>query len=541
MLILRRVGSLCAARDVRPFALSIALLCTVFYALLAGWGIPVRRALVLLLGVAAALVGGRSGSGGHALAVAALAIAVVEPWAIFEPGAQLSFAASAGLLYAARQVGEGDASSGPGAPSASAWGRRPSWRAVGLAWRAVVLTSATAFAATAPIAVAHGGVASPLALASNALLVPWTGLVLLPLSLAAAAVAALPESGLASDALGVAAHVAGWTLSTLVWAAQFAPRAGPASPPASWALLLAAGLALFTLSRRTLWARAALAMILALWLRAAPPASIEPLPPRLVALDVGLGDAILIQGERAAVLVDGGWASPGRADLGATVVVPALRALGVASLDLVVATHGDTDHQGGLRAVLREFPVSQLWLPPGGSLDPVFADLVAQARRRGVRIEERSGADAGVDLGDLHIVPLWPPSALRGSANDRSLVLRIDAAGLRVLLTGDLGGDAERALLDSGADLRSDVVKVGHHGSRASTSADFLQRVDARIALVSAPCGRRALPSGETLERLRAAGEAVWWTGRDGALFVGLGPEPVVWGWAERAKVGCTP
>ena len=107
-------------------------------------------------------------------------------------------------------------------------------------------------------------------------------------------------------------------------------------------------------------------------------------------------------------------------------------------------------------------------------------------------------------------------------------------------LRDNSGQPAERALLESGADLRSDILKVGHHGSRASASSDFLSAVGASVALVSAPCGRQSLPSAETMDRLKAAGDAVWWTGRDGALFVALAPELVVWGWAERAQSGCS-
>ena len=256
-------------------------------------------------------------------------------------------------------------------------------------------------------------------------------------------------------------------------------------------------------------------------------------------LDVGLGDAVLVQGVAASVLVDGGWASAGGVDLGDSIVVPALHALGVEALDLVVATHGDTDHQGGLRAVLRELPVARLWLPPGGARDTVFAELVALAAQRGVAVEERSAADAPVEVGDLRIAPLWPPVGWQGSRNDRSLVLRIEVAGRSVLLTGDLGGEAERALLDSSAGLRSDVVKIGHHGSRTSASSDFLRATDARVALLSAPCGRASLPSVDTLDRIRAAGPALWWTGRDGALFVQLGPELAAWGWAGQTDAAC--
>ena len=533
--VLRRLEPLCAVRDTRRLALAVALSCACGYALLAGWGLPVRRAVVLLVALAAALATRRVFSASHALAGAALLIAVAQPWAIFEPGAQLSFAASAALMLALRaERVEPDSNRVNGVT-------RVRWRALPMALHGVLWTSATAFLATAPIAVTHGGGASPVALAANALLVPLTGLILLPLALASAALASLPWEPVVDAGLRVAAGVAGPILSSIVWLAERGPEAGPVARPAGWALALAFALAATALCSRSLRARAVLAIALALWLRWAPSVAIEPAPPRVVALDVGQGDAVLVQGERAVALVDGGWAAPGLGDLGASTVVPALRALGVSSLDLVVASHGDTDHQGGLPAVLRAFPVARLWLPPGGVPDPVFAELVELASRRGVRIEERAQGDSEERIGDLRITPLWPPRDWRGSTNDRSLVLRIELAQRRLLLTGDLGGEAERALRESGADLRADVLKVGHHGSASSASPEFLRATGASVALVSAPCGRRSLPSPQTLARLRSAGQSVWWTGRDGALLVGLTSPMTVWGFAERPDGACAP
>jgi competence protein ComEC len=263
-------------------------------------------------------------------------------------------------------------------------------------------------------------------------------------------------------------------------------------------------------------------------LAAAPPSRLDPLPPRVVFLDVGAGDAVVVQGRRATVLVDGGRAFPGGVDVGRSVVVPALRALGVAQLDLVVASHADLDHRGGLPAVLSQLPVERVWLPPGGATDPPFAPVVAAASRLGAVVEEPALGDPALQVGDLLLEVLWPPrvGTEHWSANDRSLVLRVSLAaggGRRVLLTGDVEARAEAALVAGSASLAAEVLKLPHHGSRSSSTSALLSRVGAEIAVASAPRhGRLPLPHPAVLARVEAEGARVLWTGRDGAVLVAL-------------------
>jgi competence protein ComEC len=261
----------------------------------------------------------------------------------------------------------------------------------------------------------------------------------------------------------------------------------------------------------------------------------------LVALDVGQGDALLVQGRLGAVLVDAGPATPDGVDLGSRVVVPALAALGVARLDLLVVTHADLDHRGGVPAVLARVPVGALWLPYGAREDPGFAAVLAAAAARGVTVREQGAQGPPLQAGDLRVEPLWPPASARGgSRNDRSLAVRVSVGARHVLLPGDLEAPAEAALVASGVDLRADVLALAHHGSRTSSSPALLAAVAPDLALVSAPCfGRFGMPHPEVRARARALGSPVWWTGRDGALVVGLGERLHVWGWAGAAGPRC--
>ena len=399
-------------------------------------------------------------------------------------------------------------------------------------WRtsATLRTSATAIAATAPIVAWHGGGVSSAALAANWLALPWLGIAVLPAALAAAVAAALDLPG-AGALIRAAGALAAATVAALAWIARELPGLDRAAPAASW-WIASLALAAFGLAARATAVRVAVALALAALLAIAPPASISPAPPRLVVLDVGQGDAALVQGRRGAVLVDAG---PARDDFdaGARRVVPALRALGVARLDLIIATHADLDHRGGLPAVLRGVPVAELWLPFGALGDPGFADAIAAARASGTRVREVGRGSARRAVGELVVDPLWPPPvdtasfAQRaegerrpsGSRNQRSLVVRITAPGLRVLMPGDLDARAEAQLLALQRDVRADVLLLPHHGSRGSSSAAFLDAVAPRLAIASAPCRSRfGMPHPDVRARLAERAVPLAWTGRDGAL-----------------------
>ncbi|MBW2235756.1 MAG: DNA internalization-related competence protein ComEC/Rec2, partial [Deltaproteobacteria bacterium] len=487
-----------AARlDTRRPALALALGFAVAQALLAGFGVPVRRALLLLLAVAAEVLQRRPARRGAALAAAACVVMAFDPAALFSPGAQLSFAATAALVLA------------PGGLEGG--------------WRAGLRASATALLATAPLAALSLGVAAPAALLVNALAVPLTGLVLLPAALLSAAAIGLAPGAAPSAVLAAAAErMAAWALQLAEAGARAAPDA-TGTVPAYGALGLAVGLAWFGLTSPRTGVRLACAALSGLVLALAPPRPLAPPPPRVVFLDVGQGDAVLVQSSGAAILVDAGGAFPG-GDRGRDAVLPALAALGVERLDLLALTHADLDHRGGAPAILRGLPVARLWLPRGGRDAPGFAAVLHAARERGVPVVERGTGAAALDLDGLRVESLWPPPDAGWRGNDASLVLRVTAAGGRVLLPGDLSVDAERALVGSGADLRADLLLLPHHGSRTSSSAALLEAVGGVAAVVSAPClGRFRMPDPRVEERVRAYGYALWWTGRDGAVLAALG------------------
>jgi competence protein ComEC len=229
-------------------------------------------------------------------------------------------------------------------------------------------------------------------------------------------------------------------------------------------------------------------------------------------LDVGQGLAVLARTSSRALLYDAGPAFADT-DSGARVVVPAMRAAGLARLDLLVLSHEDGDHLGGALSVLESFEADAL----ASSLDPRHALNALSPAPRRCAAGERWEWD-GVRFEFLNP----EPGAIAAKRNNLSCVLHIATAGGSLLLTGDIERAAETQLLKNSS-LKSDVLLVPHHGSRTSSTAEFIAAVAPRWAVV--PVGYRnrfGHPNREVLERYRAAGVQVLRTDTDGAVAIRL-------------------
>jgi competence protein ComEC len=236
---------------------------------------------------------------------------------------------------------------------------------------------------------------------------------------------------------------------------------------------------------------------------------------RATFLDVGQGDAALIDlPDGRLMLVDAGGNPGGGVDPGSAVLVPLLHARRRERVDLAVITHPHPDHYGGLAAVLEGFPIGELWdsgqaeaeLGIDGGTDAA-AELLTRARSRGTKVRKpaelcgRPIEASGARITVLAPCPTHDPGL---DANDNSLVLRIEYQGRSLLLMGDAEAQEEAALLADGAPLRADVLKVGHHGSRTSSSAALLSAAKPGVAIISSGAANRfGHPHAEVVERLR--------------------------------------
>jgi len=233
-------------------------------------------------------------------------------------------------------------------------------------------------------------------------------------------------------------------------------------------------------------------------------------------LDVGQGDSTLFVVNGKTILIDAG-----EVDMGDRVVSD-LRKLDVTRIDLLVATHPHSDHIGGMQKVLAAFPVGQVLdagLPIPSSIYEHFLETIDR-KNIPYRVAER-GQTIDVDPA-LQVLVLSPPTQRIGDdPNINSLVLRISYGTIDFLMTGDLGGEGEDALLRSGYPLDAEILKVGHHGSSSSTSPAFLARVRPEMGVLFVgednPYGH---PHQETLDLLKESGVMVYRTDRDGTVVV---------------------
>jgi len=192
---------------------------------------------------------------------------------------------------------------------------------------------------------------------------------------------------------------------------------------------------------------------------------------------------------------------------------------GLKKIDVVALTHAHHDHLDGLHAVLNDFRVGQLWV--GSDVDTrAYHQLIEQAKEKGVPVVHEHRGDA-FGLGGARGDVLWPSetSDLATNPNDNSLVLRVAANGARFLLAGDIEQKAEREILADGVPPAAEFLKVPHHGSKTSSTAEFLSAVAPKVAVISVGEENTfGQPNLEVLARYQTEGARVLRTDRDGAV-----------------------
>ena len=545
-----------------PPALAGALVAApiaVGYTLMTGGRTSTMRALFMVLVVLGGAAMARRARLLDALGLAASILLALRPCNVFDPGFQLSFAATATLLLLAR-TGRHHSSpdtSRPGRPVGLAMhGWRAVWRAV---WR-LIAVSAWASLATAPLVALAFAEISLGGVFTNVVAVPLTELFLVPLGM-----------------LGVGLHqlspsVGGWLLDLTIAMAGGLDRAvsavagilphTPVSIPDRWQLLgwlLVWAGAIPVRLAWSRWRRAALiaaGLLLALgsWMVHSHLAPAWRDHVRITFLDVGQGDAAVIELPGGGVwLIDGGglpFVHPGsggpgdsaalqpseRRRLAATPgrlsVARFLAHRHIGRIDLLIISHPHPDHYEGLHALLGRFAIDEVWIARGHRPPPPSQrDLLRALRAGGARVHYPE-LDRPYKHGRISLTVLAPRYLEKRAAedpvvatNDNSLVVRLDAFGRSVLFAGDLEREGEELLLARHPGLPVDVVKVPHHGSRTSSTPAFVQATRPSFAVVS--CGRAnrfGFPAAEVVTRWRAAGARVLRTDQHGAVTVLMEP-----------------
>jgi len=470
----------------RKAAALAALLTAIGYALLSGFGVPAQRTVFMVGAVAAALWLNRNFSLGQILSIALLGVLIPDPWAVMSAGFWLSFGAVALILYVSAYRLE-----------------RSHWLTeyANVQWAmAVGLT---------PLLLGLFQQASMVAPIANAIAIPLVSLVIVPLTLLGAALPIEVPLWLAHSAMDGVMRFLEWlnALPQAVWTQH--------APPA-WSIAAAMLGAFWILLPRGFPAR------WLGWLLLLPMFLNTPEPPaqgalRLIVFDVGQGLAVAAQTRQHALLYDTGPDFSGEADSGNRILIPALRALGIAKLDGLILSHDDTDHTGGAASIMQAMPVG--WV--SSSLPAIHPLLQSATHARRCQDGESWSWD-GVQFEILHPAPGNNGSVKKTRDNDLSCVLRISIGGHSILLAGDIEKNSEMRLLRQHAGkLFTSLLVAPHHGSKSSSSLDFVAATLPDYAVFTAGYRNRfGHPKEEVLQRYADSGAELLRSDEDGAILV---------------------
>ncbi|MFN2425983.1 MAG: DNA internalization-related competence protein ComEC/Rec2, partial [Candidatus Binatia bacterium] len=550
--------------DVLRLAAVLAAVAVVAYSAVSGGGVSVARSVLMALAAMAALWRGRPGDDLRALGGSAIVLALVMPGVGEEAGFQLSYLAVTALIMDARRrralrraqrmaaamaggarPAQFAATAGVNVPDTSEPTRAS--KVLTFLFEAARLTF-VCWVVTSPVVAHHFQRISLVAPLANVLAAPLVSAIVVS---GIGGLVLLPVNQTAGDwVVEFGAFLSGLVIQISVWCASL-PLAATTTP--SPGLALTAVLSCLALAmllppqrgRRALIGT--LAAVAALLLASAAHDRYRSDHLDVWFASVGQGDAAIVRMPGGEVwVVDQG--PPGR---GRMVVAPLLRRAWIGRVDVLVASHVQSDHSGALTEILEEFEVGEVWLPDGPCDNPAARAIGKLARERGVpvrlvstatplernpprvtnkapraaetssprdtepRDERRARSnEASVDI-------LWPPpGAAACNANDQSLVLAFGFAGRRVLFTGDIEKNAEWRVAAQ-ADVRADVLKVPHHGSRTSSTETLLDAVKPSLAVASLGLDNHfRFPAPDVVARYVARNIPLLRTDRDGAVHL---------------------
>ncbi|HEY7986702.1 MAG TPA: DNA internalization-related competence protein ComEC/Rec2 [Methylophilaceae bacterium] len=472
----------------RKAAVVAGMLTALAYTLIAGFGVPAQRTVYMLAVVAAALWSGRNVSFSLVLAWALVVTVLLDPWAVNEAGFWLSFGAVAVIVYASGSRLE-----------------RPHWlrEALNTQW-AVTL-------GLMPLLLVLFQQSSLVAPLANAFAIPMISLLITPLTLLGAV--------LPFDFILLAAHqLMQWCMYLLQPLSDLPDAVWQQAIPPWWALIFAMLGTLWILLPRGFSAR---------WLGliyCAPLFLVVPETPaigsmKIAVLDVGQGLSVVVQTAHHALLYDTGPSYSADADSGNRIIVPYLRAAGISHLDGMMVTHNDNDHSGGAISVLQEVPVG--WFASSLPADHAIVAVAPQPRRC---YAGQQWQWDGVSFEMLH--PTWQSYDIEKlKDNDRGCVLKVTSRFGTLLLPADIESPSEQMLVETQPDaLIADVLVVPHHGSKTSSTPDFIAHVHPLIAIFTTGYRNRfGHPKPEIVERYKDSGSRMYRSDQDGAILLDFG------------------
>jgi competence protein ComEC len=526
--ILKRSEFLLLTVDVKKWAAALTIPCLLLYTFIAGGGISVIRATIMVITFLFSILLHRERHLLHTLALAAFLILIFSPPSLFDVSFQLSFLAVLSILYLVPRILKSLKWEGIFLPPKNSW-KQNILKYILLS----LLVTGVAILGTAPLVALHFNRFSPIGFFTNLFIIPWVGFIIVPLSLIASLF-----SFFFSPLAILLIHLNNWIALVLLKVVAFFASIPYASlfvsTPTVFEVILFY-LLLFSVihlqkGKRIRYIFVGLCIVFVLDLTFWNLKDSFQKDLRLTFIDVGHGDSILIEFPKGKkMLIDGGGLYEDRFDIGKNVIAPFLWKKKIRWIDTLVLTHPDPDHLKGLIFIASQFSIGQFWDNGFQTDSEPYLQLRKILKEKKIQTQSIHEETPLQIINGVEISVLNPPVANKIQRRDRnfwnlnnsSLVMKLRFKNVSVLLVGDIGKEAEEQMLRKGFPVKADILKIPHHGSSSSSSLLFLERVKPIYAVLSV--GERnigRLPHPEVLKRYEQLGAKIFRTDRQGAITV---------------------
>ncbi len=526
--ILKRSEYLLLTLNIKKWAAALTIPCLLLYTFIAGGGISVIRATIMVITFFLSILFNRERNLLHTLALAAFLILIVSPPSLFDVSFQLSFLAVLSILYLVPRLLQGLKQEGiPLLP-------KTSWKENILKYIMLsLLVTGVAILGTAPFVALHFNRFSPIGFFTNLLFIPWVGFFIVPLSLIASLFSFF-FTPLATLLIHISDFITLTLFKVVAFFASIPYASFFVSTPTLFEITLFY-LLLFSVihlrkEKRIRYIFVGLCVVLILDLAFWSLKDLFQKDLRLTFIDVGHGDSILIEfPEGKKMLVDGGGLYEDRFDIGKNVIAPLLWKKRIRRVDTLVLTHPDPDHFKGLNFIASQFSIGQFWDNGFQTDSEPYLQLKKTLEERKIETQSLNEESVPQIINGVEILILNPPlwNATQRTVqnlldlNNSSLVMKLRFKNVSVLLAADIGKEAEGRMLRKGYPVRADILKIPHHGSSSSSSPLFLERVKPTCAVLSV--GKRnigKLPHSDVLKRFSQLGSKIFRTDQHGAITV---------------------
>jgi competence protein ComEC len=526
--ILKRSEFLLLSISVRKWAAGLTIPCIILYAFIAGGGISVIRAAIMVTTFLFSILLNRERDLLHTLALAAFLILIFSPPSLFDVSFQLSFLAVLSILYLVPRILREFKQEGIFLLLKTSW-KKNILKYVMLS----LLVTGVAILGTAPFVALHFNRFSPIGFFTNLFVIPWVGFLIVPLSLIAS-ILSFFFTPLAFFLINMNGLITLILLKLLAFFASIPYASFFISTPTIFEIILFY-LLLFSAvhlrkGKKIRYLLVGLCLIFILDVAYWNLKDLFQKDLRLAFIDVGHGDSILIEFPKGyKMLMDGGGLHEDRFDIGKKVIAPLLWKKKIRRIDTLVLTHPDPDHLKGLIFIASQFSIGQFWDNGFQTESESYLQLKKILEEKKIKIQSLNEETPSQMINGVGI-SILNPSAWKitqrkvqnpRDLNNFSLVMKLRFKNVSVLLTGDIEKEAEERILRKGYLLRADILKIPHHGSSSSSSPPFLERVKPTYAILSV--GERnigRLPHPEVLKRYLRLGSRILRTDKNGAITV---------------------